>query len=740
MKIPKEQIVGFVALLVLLLSTDVFAQPQPVWFRTYDRNRGYDQFNDIYAVSDGGYIACGKTNNDFWVVRTDDNGEVIWDETYGDDGILGVGYSVIETDDDEFLIGGQLGSSFSAVLVNGEGEQTWARNYIIGRCNAVIELKSGEFVLAGSSEDFDQGERKGYFVTINGEGNVIWQREYDGGDGSEFYSIRETEGGIVSAGRYRPENRNESHIWLIKIDFDGDIIWSRFHEIGESNSCFSLASAPDGGFVVTGINQTRELFNNFHHLYMLKVNNNGVMQWTEHYEMFNGMRDVGRCVIRHDDSGFLIVGYSLTLFPRGGVKPVVIRTDLGGGERWRGSYEFEGFDNPFVTVFNSVVTGEDNSLIAAGSGTLELTGADGLIVKIEPEQIGPVELFYSPEDTVLSILPGDTQDFVVRAINQQGIEMDYLWITGEDTLGTDTTVTLDSLVLGNIDLTCLISDWAWTGHVTWHINVTELYISEHEPDTLELSVRRNSTVDFSVEVAAIDGDPIEYMWLHGDDEISDVDSASVTFIQPGLTEISAWAFRGDVWDEVAWQVNVYSALRSWWPWETDLTVRPDTTITFELEPFNPLYDSLSFYWTRDGDSLSSEAEVNVHFVDERRYEVAAWIRDGSEVDSVLWNVEVSIESVGENVENLPSDPVLHNPIPNPFNSQTVIMYDLPFTGRVMLNVYDISGRLIKTLVDGSRTPGNHREVLSADNLSTGIYFVRMTFSDQSFVRKLVVVK
>ena len=83
--------------------------------------------------------------------------------------------------------------------------------------------------------------------------------------------------------------------------------------------------------------------------------------------------------------------------------------------------------------------------------------------------------------------------------------------------------------------------------------------------------------------------------------------------------------------------------------------------------------------------------------------------------------------------------------PNPFNASTTIRFRLPETRRVTIEVYDILGRRVKTLVDGSRTAGWHRvrfDGVDKDGkkLSSGVYLYRMEAGDFMSVRRLLLLK
>jgi hypothetical protein len=83
--------------------------------------------------------------------------------------------------------------------------------------------------------------------------------------------------------------------------------------------------------------------------------------------------------------------------------------------------------------------------------------------------------------------------------------------------------------------------------------------------------------------------------------------------------------------------------------------------------------------------------------------------------------------------------------PNPFNPSTTIEYSIPAAGRVNLSVYDVSGRLVKTLVDKELSAGPHKLMWDGRNdaggmVSAGVYFARLNFAGQRQSRKLVLLK
>ncbi|MEO0083673.1 MAG: T9SS type A sorting domain-containing protein, partial [candidate division WOR-3 bacterium] len=78
--------------------------------------------------------------------------------------------------------------------------------------------------------------------------------------------------------------------------------------------------------------------------------------------------------------------------------------------------------------------------------------------------------------------------------------------------------------------------------------------------------------------------------------------------------------------------------------------------------------------------------------------------------------------------------------PNPAKSLSVIRYSLPVEGKVTIQLYNISGRLIKTLVDEYKQPGNYSLTLNSKILSNGVYFLSLQTNAIRIIKRLVVVK
>ena len=90
---------------------------------------------------------------------------------------------------------------------------------------------------------------------------------------------------------------------------------------------------------------------------------------------------------------------------------------------------------------------------------------------------------------------------------------------------------------------------------------------------------------------------------------------------------------------------------------------------------------------------------------------------------------------------LPSSHALAQNYPNPFNPSTTISFDLPADGRVRLEVYNVIGELVSTLIaDEAREAGTHATVFDATGLPSGVYFYRIQAGGFSAMRKMVLLR
>jgi hypothetical protein len=104
----------------------------------------------------------------------------------------------------------------------------------------------------------------------------------------------------------------------------------------------------------------------------------------------------------------------------------------------------------------------------------------------------------------------------------------------------------------------------------------------------------------------------------------------------------------------------------------------------------------------------------------------------------VWSIHRSADGI--NCQNIPLEFSLSPNYPNPFNSSTTIRYTIPVSGPVTLDIYDILGRKVQTLLDISQPAGEYRAVWQADKVSSGMYFYRLQTGEKTVSRQMILLK
>ena len=106
-----------------------------------------------------------------------------------------------------------------------------------------------------------------------------------------------------------------------------------------------------------------------------------------------------------------------------------------------------------------------------------------------------------------------------------------------------------------------------------------------------------------------------------------------------------------------------------------------------------------------------------------------------------WDFDAQKPTISVDVpEVIPVTYTLEQNYPNPFNPSTIIRYDVPKSSKVSLNVYDIMGKEVATLVNDVQAAGRYEVVFSAQNISSGVYFYRLAADGFVSVKKMVLMK
>ncbi len=126
------------------------------------------------------------------------------------------------------------------------------------------------------------------------------------------------------------------------------------------------------------------------------------------------------------------------------------------------------------------------------------------------------------------------------------------------------------------------------------------------------------------------------------------------------------------------------------------------------------------------------------------YVVSVGSVNGHELySSLYWTLTTEparLVTTGTKYEPLITQFELYQNYPNPFNPTTTISYTIPRTSQVELNVYDLSGRLIKSLVNSEQNPGNYQVSIDGSQFPSGLYIYRLSYNNTIKTKRMILLK
>jgi hypothetical protein len=259
-------------------TTSKGAGAADVWLIRIDANDNYlwdktfggvenDMGYCVRQTSDGGYIIAGVTlsktdpNGDFWLIKTDVNGNMLWDKTFGGPDIE-YAFSVLQTADGGYLITGDThsygagGEDVWLVKTDADGNMSWDKTYggaEFDSPNSIIETKDGGYIIAGITFSYGAGGEDAWLIKTDADGNMLWDKTYGGSDDDAISSVKETkDGGYIIAGWTTSSGAGGMDMWLIKTDAAGDKLWDKtFGGANTDVACSALLTSV-GGYLLAG--------------------------------------------------------------------------------------------------------------------------------------------------------------------------------------------------------------------------------------------------------------------------------------------------------------------------------------------------------------------------------------------------------------------------------------------------------------------------------------------------------
>jgi len=361
-----------------------------------------------YAMSDQGDVSGNHGKRDYWIVKLDAQGTLQWQRSYGgteDD----YAYSIQQLADGGYVVAGQTysvngdvegnhgGSDFWLLRLDMIGDIIWAKCY--GGTNSEVgafvkSTADGGFVLAGGSysSDGDLSENQGssdlWFIKLTADGTLDWQKNYGGSGFDRAFSIEQTTNqGFILAGFTESSDGDVTgyhsayDAWIVKLDEQGDLEWERAYGGSQNDWAFEAHETPDGGYAFVGSVHSNDgdVVGNHGSRdgWLAKIGSIGAMEWQRTY---GGSGYDGTEALLLTPEGYIIAGYSGSndgdvVGSHGSTDMWISSVSPTGAIEWQSALGGSEYDR-----VNAMIRNSDGSILLAGqtsSNDGDVTSANG---------------------------------------------------------------------------------------------------------------------------------------------------------------------------------------------------------------------------------------------------------------------------------------------------------------------------------------------------------------------------
>ncbi|RPH94239.1 T9SS C-terminal target domain-containing protein [candidate division KSB1 bacterium] len=634
--------------------------------------------------------------------------------------LMGV-HCVQQTSDGGYIASGYIGegqwsTNLTLIRLSSLGDVEWTRSYptnendYVSLVSSVKQTTDRGFIACVSICIYNPAQ-EWYLLLVRTDslGGVLWQRTYPGAVWDSDWSVCEvSDGGFVVAGKGTPAIR--------KLNCNGDPVWSRNLE----GSIKEMQPTTDGGYVVAGTN------NGF---FLTKLDSVGQATWTRAY---GGQGEQCFSVAQTLDGGYILGGSTYTY---GGlyIDFWLVKTDQAGNMTWARAYGGDRYEQAW-----SVRQTYDGGYVATGWSNSFGTGADD-VYTIKVDNSG--NLIWS------WILGGNRHD--VGCSVEQTRDGGYIVAGYAESFGADwrnayfIRFAPDSRAKAFVQVIDA-GPPVW-GYRLVHVQGTmnSLAFTNFCPGTIG-SLSGSAATRWA-------------MLPNGDSNNGD----SIIFIAStpltSGTIDTFWLSHPNCAAQVTWAVG-----------DSNGTI--DGPLPVELLSLSAgvLPEGIELQWNTASETNNDFFEImrgnsetgefsriatlasQGNSATEHRYE---YLDRDVTAGQTYWYYLADVDMSGTRTEHremmrsatmtsaaeLPSDYSL-SAYPNPFNPSTTISFSITEAGNVRMDVYDVSGRWIRTLTDENREAGSYAVTFNANDLPSGIYFVRMEANAFHATRKVVLMK
>ncbi len=374
-----------------------------LWNETYGAE-GDDQYcGSLIATSDGGFAIAGYTYESptwqasVYLVKTTSDGTLQWNQTYRDTGDQ-LAHAVFEATSGGYVIAGSAaslsGDSDMLLLKTfANGTFDWRQTYSNTEYDTAITVAAtddGGYALAGYSLSESQDTGVIFFVITTSDGNLDFDQIFGGSNRDYGYSVVATsDGGFAIVGYTIQPLLGYSNVYLVKTLADGTLNWSKTYNFSDSSRGYYVIQTSDGGYAITGYVDTDF---GYYDVLLLKTYSNGTLQWSKTFDIA-GDDDFGYVVRQTPDGGFAVAGYSyVEVNSAWSTDAFLIKTDANGNLQWNQTYG--GLDYEYV--FSMVVTSDGGYALA---GHIEDQNNNVMLIKTYPNGTMAWTQFYNATES-----------------------------------------------------------------------------------------------------------------------------------------------------------------------------------------------------------------------------------------------------------------------------------------------------------------------------------------------------
>jgi predicted secreted protein len=360
-----------------------------MWSKTYGGAAADTAAGETVQASDGGYAILGDTSSfgaggsDFWLIKTDADGTMQWNKTYGGTGTETSGDMCLTSDGGYAMSGyttsfGAGGQDFWLVKTDAAGNMLWNKTYG-GTGNEyayhVEQSLDGGYALLGQTNSFGAGNNDFWLVKTDASGIMEWNMTY-GGTGNDvgIHVLQTVDGGYALAGSTSSFGVGSNDAWLIMTDADGTMQWNKTY--GGTGMEFGQCLEPtsDGGYALACI--TTSFGAGSLDSWLVKLDSSGTMEWNMTY---GGTGSDGPThFIQTEDEGYAIVGFTTVGSDQ---NASLIKTDAFGNMEWNQTYGGTGTEIAYALL----KTNDGYYLLTINTNSFGAGNNDIWLVSVVPE-------------------------------------------------------------------------------------------------------------------------------------------------------------------------------------------------------------------------------------------------------------------------------------------------------------------------------------------------------------------